>query len=343
MDPKQTQLCGEAAMQSLALHGIDPTPANFAVWFHFHHGEPKSLTRTINVLQANKRSFDKAVCSDLFSMYVNFSKDAAEFDVERGERLSSIVADAQCFLATAIAGNRDQLQSLDAIAGEARPGADARALIEKLVAELSKASERASNLEHSFAATTQELDKVRKSFSKVEQQARIDALTGLANRRALDEFLRSAQVQAMEHGEPISIALFDIDHFKSFNDSYGHQTGDQVLRLVASVLKENVRDADLAARYGGEELMIVLPGAELATASLIADRIRCLLAVRKLRRRSTGELLCTITASVGVAQFQPGESFEAMVSRCDAALYAAKAAGRNRTFTEEMLAAVKVA
>ncbi len=325
-------------MQSMALHGVDPTPANFAVWFHFHTGEPKALKQTIDVLLANRRAIDKAVCQDLFAMYVSATQDGASFDVERTDRLTSIVNAAQRFLAAAITDNKEQLQTLDGIAGQVTPAADPRALIEQLVNELSQATRRATNLEESFAATSKELDQVRKSFSQAEQQAHTDELTGLANRRSLNQFLRSAQARAMEVGEPLSVLLFDIDHFKSFNDSYGHQVGDQVLRLVAGILRQTVREHDLAARYGGEELMIVLPSTQLSAAVAIGERIRTTLAGRTLRRRSTGEPLCTVTTSVGVAQFRPGESSEALVARCDAALYAAKTAGRNRTIDETMLA-----
>jgi diguanylate cyclase len=338
MQHEQAQLLGDAAMQSMALHGVDPTPANFAVWFHFHTGEPKALKQTIDVLLANKRTFDKAVCQDLFVMYVSATKDGTSFDIERADRLTSIVDAAQRFLATAITDNKEQLQTLDGISDQVTPGADPRALIQQLVDELSQATERATNLEESFAATSQELDQVRKSFSQAEQQAHTDELTGLANRRSLNQFLRSAQARAMEDGEPLSVLLFDIDHFKSLNDSYGHQVGDQVLRLVAGILKQTVREDDLAARYGGEEMMIVLPGAPLSAAIAVGERIRTALAGRTLRRRSTGEALCTVTTSVGAAQFRPGESSEALVARCDAALYAAKAAGRNRTIDETMLA-----
>ena len=338
MQHEQAQLLGDAAMQSMALHGVDPTPANFAVWFHFHTGEPKALKQTIDVLLANKRTFDKAVCQDLFAMYVSATKDGASFDIERADRLTSIVDAAQRFLATAITDNKEQLQTLDGISDQVTPGADPRALIQQLVDELSQATERATNLEESFAATSQELDQVRKSFSQAEQQAHTDELTGLANRRSLNQFLRSAQARAMEDGQPLSVLLFDIDHFKSLNDSYGHQVGDQVLRLVAGILKQTVREDDLAARYGGEEMMIVLPGAPLSAAIAVGERIRTALAGRTLRRRSTGEALCTVTTSVGAAQFRPGESSEALVARCDAALYAAKAAGRNRTIDETMLA-----
>ena len=334
MTQDQAKLLGNAAMQSMAAHGVDPTPANFAVWFHFHRGEPKPLKQTIDVLLANKRAFDKAICQDLFAMYVRASKDGANFDVERTEHLTSIVDTAQRFLAAAIAGNKEQLQTLDGIAGQVSPAADPRVLIEQLVSELSQATRRATNLEESFAATSQELNQVRKSFSQAEHEAKTDELTGLANRRSLNQFLRSAQVRAMEIDEPLSVLMLDIDHFKRFNDTYGHQVGDQVLRLVANILKQTIRDQDLAARYGGEEMMIVLPCTELATAVAMGEQIRSALAGRTLRRRSTGEPLCTVTTSVGAAQFRPGESSEALVTRCDAALYAAKATGRNRVCDE---------
>ena len=244
-------------------------PLTLAVWFHFHRGEPKPLKQTIDVLLANKRAFDKMVCQDLFAMYVSASKDGASFDVERADHLTSIVDTAKRFLTAAIADNKEQLQTLDGIAGQMSPATDPRALIEQLVGELSQATRRATNLEESFAATSQELDQVRKSFSQAEHEAKTDELTGLANRRSLNQFLRSAQLRAMEIDEPLSVLLFDIDHFKKFNDTYGHQVGDQVLRLVANILKQTIRDHDLAARYGGEELMIVLPGARLITAAAI--------------------------------------------------------------------------
>lgn len=151
---------------------------------------------------------------------------------------------------------------------------DSQGIIARLVTELSNATARATASELNFEASTQELDKIRIFLKEAEQRSNTDALTGLANRRSLDEFLRSAQIVAMEKGEPLSALLIDIDHFKDFNDTYGHQVGDQVLRLVAKVLQENVRDQDLAARHGGEELFAVLPGADLDVCAGVSERIR---------------------------------------------------------------------
>jgi diguanylate cyclase len=141
----------------------------------------------------------------------------------------------------------------------------------------------------------------------------------------------------MEKGEPLSVLLIDIDHFKTFNDKFGHGVGDQVLRLMANVLRERVRDIDLPARYGGEELIAVLPGAELAACEAVAERIRRSISECHITRRSTGEALPGITVSIGAAQFQFGESMADLIERCDQALYLAKRTGRNRVVTENEL------
>jgi diguanylate cyclase len=128
-----------------------------------------------------------------------------------------------------------------------------------------------------------------------------------------------------------------------FNDNFGHGIGDQVLRLMANVLRERVREHDLPARYGGEELIAVLPGADLATCAEVAERIRRLVSECSITRRSTGEILPSITVSIGVAQFQPGESMADLIERCDRALYRAKGTGRNRVVTENELDEERVA
>jgi diguanylate cyclase len=135
----------------------------------------------------------------------------------------------------------------------------------------------------------------------------------------------------------LSVLLIDIDHFKNFNDTFGHAVGDQVLRLVAIALRDRVRDVDLPARYGGEELIAVLPGADLAACQRTAERIRYSIAECTITRRSTGETLPGVTVSIGVGQFQPGESMADLIERCDRALYLAKHSGRNRVVTESEL------
>jgi diguanylate cyclase len=214
---------------------------------------------------------------------------------------------------------------------------DPRHIINGLLAELSKATTRAATMESHFAASLRELDKIRSNLAAAEQRSNTDALTGLANRHALEEFLRRAQMVAMESGRPLSMMMIDIDHFKKFNDTFGHQFGDQVIRLVATMLKNGLRGDDLAARYGGEELVGVLLGSELDRCREAAERIRQAIARRRVTRQATGEVLSSLAVSIGVAQFAPGETLTELIGRCDRALYAAKRGGRNRTVSEQEL------
>src|SRR5229473_1854243 len=312
----------------MSQHRIPPTPNNFQTWFKYSLGTSSGLKRAIDILVGNKRKFDATTNHDLFAAYVGPQTAADDTDLNNvSQQLHSVMASAKQFLTVAIADVADQSEV----------EVDPKSLIENLMHELAKAATRATKLETSFVESTRELDTIRDSLNKSEERAKTDTLTGLPNRRALDEFFRKAQIAAMEQGEPLGVLLIDIDHFKAFNDNFGHGVGDQVLRLMANVLRERLRDIDLPARYGGEELIAVLPGADLATCVAVAERIRRLISESRITRRSTGEILPSITVSIGVGQFQFGESMADLIDRCDRALYLAKRTGRDRVVTENEL------
>jgi len=328
----------EKAMRSMSLHRVPPTPNNFHTWFKYSLGTSPDLKRAIDILVGNKRKFDTTTNHDLFAAYVvSHTHTADDADLNNvSQQLHSVIASAKQYLTVAIADNRSQIRAINDATDHSET-VDPKLLIENLLNELAKSVTHSTKLEARFVESTRELDAIRDSLNKSEERARTDSLTGLPNRHALDEFFRTAQIAAMEKGEPLSVLLIDIDHFKSFNDNFGHGVGDQVLRLMANVLRERVREYDLPARYGGEELIAVLPGADLATCGAVAERIRRLVSECSITRRSTGEILPSITVSIGVGQFQLGESMADLIDRCDRALYLAKRTGRNRVVTEDEL------
>ncbi len=160
----------------------------------------------------------------------------------------------------------------------------------------------------------------------VERQALVDGLTGLANRRACTEALQTETARAERLQTPLSVVLADLDGFKDVNDAHGHAVGDEVLRVFAGVLRDTVRDTDLAGRWGGEEFLLLLPGADEEGAAQLAERVRIGLAERAI----PGAAGLGVTASFGVAEYEPESGIDQLVDAADSALYRAKRAGKDR-------------
>ena len=171
-------------------------------------------------------------------------------------------------------------------------------------------------------------ERLRNMVSSAVELAITDSLTGLHNRRYLDAHLNSTVARAAATEKPVCVLLFDIDHFKAVNDTYGHAAGDEVLRDFADRLRQGVRGIDLVARYGGEEFVLVMPETDASFAANVAERLRS--DVEKVRFRTQGGARIPVTVSIGLAEWQHADSAESLIGRADEALYQAKRAGRNR-------------
>ncbi len=164
-------------------------------------------------------------------------------------------------------------------------------------------------------------------LADLARASRRDGLTGLANRRAFDEELVREVARSGRTGAPLALVVLDVDRFKAVNDGHGHAAGDAVLREVAARASAALRRGDLAARIGGEEFALVLPGADLAGAAELAERVRVAIAATPM---PAGGADLAVTVSLGCATLAAGEAPEALVARADARLYEAKRAGRDR-------------
>ena len=186
---------------------------------------------------------------------------------------------------------------------------------------LEKAKE---DLEHTVLERTAELEQAR---DRAEHLARIDVLTGVSNRRYFEELATREFTRARRYQQPLSVVMFDIDLFKQVNDTYGHAAGDSVLKVVANIVNERIREIDFVARIGGEEFAILLPGVAAEQAIVTAERLRAGIASYHLDYQ--GQVV-VVTASFGVTQYKDGDTLESIFKRCDDALYTAKENGRNR-------------
>ena len=191
---------------------------------------------------------------------------------------------------------------------------------QEVAARLKTLAERVANME-------QEAQGYREHLEVQRQKALLDPLTGLPNRAAWSERLDHEVNAWHQRGNSLSLAMLDLDHFKRINDGYGHLAGDKVLKIIANVLSKRLRPTDFIARFGGEEFVLLMPDSALAEALAVAQVLRA--AIEACPFHFKGEPV-TITVSMGVAQFQPGERSDLALKRADEALYRAKAAGRNQ-------------
>jgi two-component system cell cycle response regulator len=173
-------------------------------------------------------------------------------------------------------------------------------------------------------------DQLRASVTQTIEMAVTDGLTGLQNRRYLDSHLQTLFDRAVARRRPLSVMITDLDRFKSVNDTYGHDGGDDVLREFAHRLRKNVRGIDLACRFGGEEFVVVMPDTDGAIAEKVAERIRAEIAKLPFPIGKDGKAI-EVTVSVGVSSMLKGpDTVQALMKRADQALYEAKSGGRNR-------------
>jgi diguanylate cyclase (GGDEF)-like protein len=168
-----------------------------------------------------------------------------------------------------------------------------------------------------------------KTQRELERSARLDILTGLHNRRWLHEMFPRQLERSAREREPVTLIMADIDHFKQLNDTFGHLAGDEVLRQVARKFIDHLRPGDLCARYGGEEIAVLLPNTDLAAAVTVAERLGAAVAQTSVRLDDS-DPLPSVTISIGIAECHMGQDLVALLANADAALYRAKQLGRNR-------------
>ncbi len=326
----------DRALKLMAEHGVPPYPDNYSVWFRYASGRLPELNKEIDERIENNEPVDLDTTASLQKRY--FADDKlTDVTLNTGNKLNTEVDQILKIIEETV-GNSTALgttvrEASEGLTSQSTP-TDVRHAVEAIVSASRKMEERSTELEEHLQATKKELNELQQNLEKAHSEARTDGLTGVNNRKAFDEALSRELAEAEKGGQPLCLVIGDIDHFKKFNDTFGHRTGDQVLRLVASCLKTGVHAGHFVARYGGEEFAVIIPATEIASADTIANKIRETVQARQLVKRSTGEPLRRGTISLGIALLQPGEAGASLVERADSCLYDAKRGGRNRVVTE---------
>jgi diguanylate cyclase len=327
----EAYLVARKAVEAMERHQVWPTPLNFELWIHYVADPQGALAREIGRLMDAGETITEALSEALAARYLPKARLNDEIR-DAGDQLTRELENVSRAIETAQQSSEAYGRTLAGASQELtadKDGAQIRKMIETLSAATRRVQAENGALQQRLSESTQEVGRLREHLEQVRRDAMTDGLTNLANRKAFDERLARACTDADSAGGSVTLAVVDIDHFKRFNDTWGHQTGDQVLRYVASVIGRVGEDPRLAARYGGEEFAVLFPTEAVAHVRGLLENVREEIASRTLKRRSTNQDLGAVTISIGLAERFGGESGASLVERADAALYASKRSGRN--------------
>lgn len=321
-------------LQMMGQHQITPHPRNYALCYEYVLARNPSLNRALDSHFAHNAELSEEVS---ISLYDEFIAHGSMSTMNRAqEELKRVLRSVMLQL---LQTGNEFAQYANGLGSQLERMKDTSNI--DLVREIGMVLvEDTRHMESTSKATTarltgatEEVDRLRKELDDARREASTDPLTGLLNRRAFTTVISNAIAKSSADQQPFSLLLLDIDHFKSINDTYGHLVGDKVLRFIGRLLAQVLKGQDTVCRFGGEEFAALLPDTRLQGAEHVAETIRNRLMNSQLRLTESGQSLGEITASFGIALYQPGETIEELIHRTDRALYEAKHAGRNRVNT----------
>ena len=268
---ERTMAFAEIALGQMKALRQPATPRNYEIWYTYATGYHPSLNQKINETLKENGTLAEADLEQIYETYLSPTRLTERID-KVGSQVKGEIEQVMAMIDAAAGSASSYTESLADMSeklGHSKDREGLRAIVESLVQTAKEMEESNQQLEERLNASKQEINELQVNLEAVRNESLTDPLTQLANRKYFDITLEKAIADARDKNEPLSLMMTDIDHFKNFNDSFGHLTGDQVLRLVAMSVKKNVKGQDTAARYGGEEFAVVLPNTVLRSATTV--------------------------------------------------------------------------
>jgi diguanylate cyclase len=319
------------ALEFIGKYGLPTNPLNYCVWYEYASGKNGELNAAVDNHLKSNGAFTKEIIEQLFNQYI----------VNDRETLTTLIRNELKKLFAKIIGaikttNQDfsesesNLETIDKALAPSLPEADVEKIVAKIRQEIKRLESSNDAFKEQIQQANNEIDQLKMKMERYRKEANLDALTRIDNRRGFVKNLNQAIEHAKTSDTNLCLIIADIDHFKKFNDTHGHLVGDNVLRIVATTIKECIKGKDMVARVGGEEFAIILPDTPSDGAIKLANDMRLTFERLDLKKKNTGESLGKITLSFGVATCRKGEAAEDFASRADKALYQSKKSGRNK-------------
>ncbi len=309
---------------------VPVTPINYAIWYTYVNKTHPELNRALDKgISVPGRNAD-SLCDSLYDEFLINEKEKKISKIKNNlvviaedlfKNTNSALMDAELFQ-DAVMKSLCDIEKLDK---EGVSISDSMDVVRELIHGIGEIRNSTNKLKENLTENKNEILQLRSQLETSKKEAREDALTGLLNRRMLDESL----LNYINKKDKFSFVMIDVDHFKSFNDEYGHLFGDKVLRLIANKIKERCYDSAESYRFGGEEFAVILPGKDILSARQHAETIRKTLEKISISDRKSGKKVRMITASFGVTQVIVGDTVQSIIERADGNLLKAKSNGRN--------------
>lgn len=317
----------------LTQHRIAANPINYALLYDYVADHNPELNKAIDALLAENKTLEMKASQELYAAFVcSASLESFETIQEKIHQVLNRASDAvdRTFNQAEQAG--DGFEQKTTLLENTSDVANHQAIILEIIRETRALATTTQAMQAELTRANAEMEELRGELVSVRKVATTDGLTGLLNRHAFQDVMDD--IINRQGGGVVTLAILDIDFFKQVNDTWGHPMGDSVIKYVASLVNKHVADHHHVARYGGEELVIVMPDTDKRTAWGISEKIRCEMEEVRLKRKSDNQSLGEITVSIGLTEKQDEDSVESFISRADSALYKAKQLGRNRIEAE---------
>jgi len=333
----ENEKISQTALALMQQHRVSPVPENYAVWFHYAMGKNKDLLREVDKVVQNSLPFTIETGAYLYNKYIIGHKDSKTVDETAGHAhkvLLEVLKVMNDFSGETKNYNKGVDQYIDQIS-QVAGGGDIKDIVKQLLSATANLKQSGEKISQKLEDSKHEIDNLKKNLQQVTVEAQRDFLTGVFNRKTFEKLIDEQIMIANEKHTELCLFMIDIDHFKQFNDKFGHLLGDEVLKTVARTLTYTLKGRDVVARFGGEEFIVMLPDTPVNGAMKVADEVRRSIASKELKRKDTGENFGRITVSIGVSRFRPdNDTLPTLIKRADEALYQSKHTGRNRVTFE---------
>jgi diguanylate cyclase len=318
-------------------YDIAPNPEAYAVWFHYAVSQNKELAHEVDSVINAGMPFSQDTCLYLYNKYIAPRANHKAVDDATGNAqkvLLDVLRVITDFSDETKNYNKNIDEYLDDVSNNLNDNS-VKDIVRELISKTAKLKQSGEKINKKLEESTLEIYHLKKDLQQVTTEAQRDFLTGVFNRKTFENEFDVQVAMAREQHYDLCLLMIDIDHFKMFNDRFGHLLGDEVLKTVARTLNDTLKGRDVVARFGGEEFVVILPETPLEGAMKVAELIRGAIAGKELKRRDTKETFGSITVSIGVALFRrDADTLPMLIKRADDAMYQSKHGGRNRVTCE---------